>query len=450
MPEFLVSLCIAFGFARLGELTLSRSSHSLFAWNQSFLVGAAVASTLLFPLSLILPGHALLAVAGLVLGAAAFRLPSRMTSFSFAQLVRSARESAVFRDLPSLVLLVLISVLVMQFVLQNSRLSYLWDGYQIWATKALVLYERGGLSKDLLTPGEPDRLAEYPPMVPLYGALVSTIRGEFEWNSLKPIFVFFYLSMLISTCHAARQLVSTRLALAATALVALLPAMSTRANVGGYADMPQAAFVAGVLAALLSSSKVAAGPLSSASAWILAGLVLVKNEGIILLTVACTMVGVMWLSEGRGNLKGIFLRQRNSVTIVLACIMLRRLYVLWVDAHDLTYGPLDMAHIERAFSLLTTVPALCLRPMLDFSEWGLFWPAFLVAVPVLLLAGSRVQRLLVLGILLALAAYTSVFLFTNWDVQLHIDQAYSRLLTHLAPAAAIVIVAAYSRLRGRP
>jgi hypothetical protein len=47
------------------------------------------------------------------------------------------------------------------------------------------------------------------------------------------------------------------------------------------------------------------------------------------------------------------------------------------------------------------------------------------------------------GTVAALAAYTSVFYFTNWEFHLHIEQAYSRLLCQLAPAAAVLTTIAY-------
>ena len=40
----------------------------------------------------------------------------------------------------------------------------------------------------------------------------------------------------------------------------------------------------------------------------------------------------------------------------------------------------------------------------------------------------------------------AVFLFTNWPVPLHIEQAFPRLLEQIAPAAAVVIVGAYAHL----
>ena len=88
--------------------------------------------------------------------------------------------------------------------------------------------------------------------------------------------------------------------------------------------------------------------------------------------------------------------------------------------------------------------------MLDRTDWGVFWPVFFLSVPIVLWKGGRRERALIGGTLTALAAYTAIFYFTNWDIHIHIEQAYSRLLVHLAPAAAVVSVIAYQYLGWGP
>ena len=50
----------------------------------------------------------------------------------------------------------------------------------------------------------------------------------------------------------------------------------------------------------------------------------------------------------------------------------------------------------------------------------------------------------------AMGVVASVFLFTNWDIAVHVEGAYSRLLAQLAPAAAVVIGSAAERVWRRP
>src|SRR6185369_14933356 len=134
-------------------------------------------------------------------------------------------------------------LLCVQFAIENSRLVYLWDGYQIWATKARVLYHRGGLTQNLLSPHEPllsafpnccdgtERVAAYPPAVPMLQALVAKLRGTFEWEAVKAIFPLFFVSLLVSAYSAARAFVPRGPALAASALLGLLPAVATHQSI---------------------------------------------------------------------------------------------------------------------------------------------------------------------------------------------------------------------------
>ena len=447
IPEFALSLCLAFCFAALGDLILRRCAHGLWEWNTSFLTGLAASAAILFPLSLLLPGHALLAVLILLLASGCWRL-TKFGRPAWPPRLSVPLLKEIKRDPLALALLLLIVFQAGQFCVHNLRLSYLWDGYQIWATKALVLYHRGALTTDFLVPGQPDRLTGYPPLVPMFEALLALARGQFEWNSLKPVFPFFYVSMLVSTFLAARSLMSRRWALGATAILALLPAVSTRSSIGGYVDVPQAAFVIGALGALLLSPHRPGTLQDDPSPWLLLGLPLVKSEGLILLGVFCGAIGLLWLSSRGRHFFSLCRQYSRSIAVVIAGAALRVLYLIWVHPNDLTYGPLDYPHLVRARGLSLEVPLVCLGHLLDRREWGLFWPGFFVAGAVLLLSGNARQRLIALGSGVAILLYTSIFYFTNWNYKLQIDQAYDRLLCQVAPVAALCIGAAFAKIVG--
>ena len=127
---------------------------------------------------------------------------------------------------------------------------------------------------------------------------------------------------------------------------------------------------------------------------------------------------------------------------------MRWLSLIWVQSQDLTYGPLDHAHFVRAYENVFVVPNACARHMLNVSEWGIFWPVFLLASIIVLLKGAWLERAIAIGTCAAFIADVSIFYFTNWDVILHINQAFNRLLVQIAPAAALVIGVAYIHLRG--
>src|SRR5438874_8136028 len=128
---FLMFVC----FSALGCCLVRRRPVSVREINECFLAGLSICSILLFPFTLLAPRHALLACE-LFLGAATF--------VAFRTCLNAPVEKEFghrFRDevfvsprhgilgCAGMAILVLV---VTQFFVQNLRLSYLWDGYQIW------------------------------------------------------------------------------------------------------------------------------------------------------------------------------------------------------------------------------------------------------------------------------------------------------------------------------
>jgi len=446
--EYIAAIAVAYCLSAVGERILGRKSNGVAGWNLSFLVGLSFIATFFFPLSLIVSTNALNGTAAALVVVGLWRPFWKQPA---------AREATVAPGwaLLSKAMLALAIVLALQFTVQNYRSSYHWDGYQIWATKARVLYERGGLTRELFRPQEPvlmalpnccdptDRLTPYPQIIPLSEALLSKLRGDFDWQEVKAIFPFFFLSLLISTFEAARAFVPRGPALAACVLLALVPAVATRQNVGGYADMPQAALVAGTLASLLRGPQRGGPSYRHAAPWVLGGVLLVKNEGTILFGITCAAIVLVWASQGLNGFAAVLRKYAGAIALVAICLALRMLYLRWIHLNDVTYGPIDSAHLANALSRFWQIPATCARFMFDLPEWGLFWPVFFLALPIVFWKGGRREIALAGGTLAALAAYTSIFYFTNWEFHLHIAQAYSRLLSQLAPAAAVLTTIAY-------
>ncbi len=442
---FFCAVILAYCFAAVGDLLLQCRSTCLLAWNRSFLIGLTVSSVALVPLSWLLPGTALSAILLALLVAGILRLRSvfvgRISNPNF-RLPHGSRWATLY--------LAVIVLAFMQFAVQDLRWSYLWDGYQIWATKAEILNHNGALSREFLDPHEAgvQRVLDYPSDIPLYDALVSRLRGSFELNALKPVFILFYGSLLVSTFHAARMLVPRTVAMAATALLSSVPYVSTHFSVGGYADMPQAALMAAVLAAIFERSMRRETP-ASAVPWLLGGVIFVKNEGTVLALIAfAAIVLYLLIRTPAKEYPRLLPRYRWEFIIFFLCFAVRKFFQAWMDVHDLTYMPVNEANLARAAHLFWSVLGQCLHYILDFWEWGVFWPAFAVSALILFAIGTLRERVLIVAILAALTAYTSIFYFTTWDIPLHIDQAYDRLLVQVSPAAAVAVAAAYARLTG--
>lgn len=449
LPELGVAVLLACGFASAGELLLARRSRDVFSWNESFLVGMGAAASLLFPLSLLLPSSALVATLFLLALALFVGMGRHFVSrTAFWRLgTSSPRRLAIEFGATSVFFAFLVGLAVLAFATLNLRYSLLWDGFQIWATKAGLLYHTGALGKSWFPEEIYDsRILNYPHLVPLYEALLTLVRGRFDFNTLKPIFLLFYLSMSLSTCRAARMLVERRAALAAVALLVLLPAVSAGSSAGGYCDLPQAMYVAAVAAACLADSTEERGWRSPVP-WLIGSLLTVKSEGIILFAIGIFAVALFWLSGGLSILWTQLRKAWRGIVILTAFLTLRTAYLVWLQIKDTTYGPLDREHLSRAFGRVAEVASLCVRRLTELPEWGFFWPVFVVAALVIVFLGTARERCLVAATALAMSVYAAVFLFTNWELALHVEHAYNRLLQQVAPLAAVVIVAAYARFQ---
>ena len=144
--ELGISVALAAGFACVGEIVLRRRSSALAAWNESFLAGMGACAAALFPLSLILPGRAVLATAALLLLASVWVVASRLVRRPAAP--RSGPQPL---DPGTRLVLGLAALVALCFAALNFRYNYAWDGFQIWASKAQLLSVRGSLTQRLVS-----------------------------------------------------------------------------------------------------------------------------------------------------------------------------------------------------------------------------------------------------------------------------------------------------------
>jgi hypothetical protein len=449
LADVLAAAAVAAGYAFVGDLALGRPSHGAPAWSASFLIGAGLAAAFLFPLSLLAPAHAVDAELGLLLLAAAVAAWRRRSGWR-ARGPAPADVTGSRSDPVARLLLAAVVVLALFFAAFNVWYGNSWDSVQVFATRAKMLFHQGGLSRWWFPEDAYDtRLIAYPPMISLTEALVSRVRGGFDFDRLKPVFFFFYLSLLVSTYAAARPVLSRRWALVAVLWIALLPELMARGAAGGYVDMPMAAYVAASVAVVLQEDGAPDGGRSPLP-WLLGSMTAVKQEGMLLAVVACGAIAVYWIGE-RPRRFAEHLRANVSAMIIMAAFMVSRIaFVKWTRVHDKTWGPFDAEHVSKAMQNLGAVIQLCLHYMLDPRSWGLFWPAFLVAAIAVAISGPARLRVHALATASAAAIEAGLFLFTNWDIQVHIEGAYTRLLAQLAPAAAVVIVFVASRAWSMP
>lgn len=451
MTNALVGAVIAgtlvFGYALVGEALLCRSSRDLFGWNESFLIGSGACAAALFPLTLLAPSSALNAEFGLLVLAALVVGWSRLRRRRpWGPRPWSGELTAIAKDPVAAVLFLGILGVVAFFAALNLWRGHSWDSVQVWGTKAQRLYYEGGLSRRWFFEDPYDvRILSYPPLISFFEAAYSRLRGAFDFDRLKPIFLYFYLSMLAGTYAAVRSVCSRRWALAMVLLVALLPELSTGLSAGGYVDIPLAAFVAATVAA--GFRREGSRPdWRSPLPWLLGAMTTVKQEGMILALVGCGAIVLAWWTERPRRLAARIRSEWSGGAVILAFVAGRVSYVRWIGVHDATWGPLDATHAARVVENTRVIASTCLRLLLDPRIWGLFWPAFFVSAGLALLWRDPRPAILAVATTAAIVVDASVFLLTNWDLRVHIEGAYTRLLAQVAPAAAVVIGFAASRI----
>ena len=434
---------VALMTAAAGELVLWRPSRSLTRFFESFAVGAGVASFLLFPLSLVLGSNALEGIFALLILSFSAVVALRFRGWK-REPGETVEQPVNFGDPLSLLFLLAIGIATLLFALQNWRVAYVWDGFQIWASRAQMLFVEGMLA--------PERFPEtlhvaakiaYPPLVSLLQALMATLHGSFDFDGFKPLFLIFFIGMLVMTYQAARSVAGSRVALSATALIAFLPPLSTETAAGGYADMPLAFVVSAVVASALGGTPRR----NHALPWLIGTLCFVKNEGMVYALITVAVVVIHWLTTR----SSIMLRDRLRANLVpiaaLSTMILGRIaYLEWIDYEDLSFHSLSGDSAGFAFGRMADVLRLSAIYLFDPRIWGLFWPAFFVALVIVLRRNRAEVRAIAISVLLSLAAFQGMFLLTRWDVALHVDQALVRLLSQVAPAAAVVIAGGYAIL----
>lgn len=441
-----IVLLLAWSFVSAGDLLLGRRSRGFVKLNEAFLVGLSAAAFLIFPLTLLLPHRALPALVVLLVVAVLARAFGRGLSTEAPE-ERTPPDARPLRDDPVATGLVFCLVLLAAlFAVLNLRYSYFWDGFQIWASKAMVLFHQKGLVRALWPETEMmGGFVRYPNLVPLYEALLAFVRGEFEFNVLKPVFLAFFVSLIVATYDLASSFVPRRAALLAALLAGSLPALATRENVGGYADMPLACYFAATAAAGLRASRRRRTG-RSALPFLAGGALLVKDEGVLFVAVG---LGILAVEQALSARRDLLQRLRDAAlpVAVMTCYLIERfLYPRWARGVILFAG-LDVPSLTRAVRRIGLVATETVRHASDFQRWGLLWPAFAAAAAVLIFRGDRSERRMALAVAGTSVLYAAIFLMTNWDVPTHVESAFPRLLGQLAPIAVVVIVSAWWRLR---
>ncbi|MFO0984378.1 MAG: hypothetical protein U1E76_22075 [Planctomycetota bacterium] len=316
------------------------------------------------------------------------------------------------------------------------------DPITIYATNARVFEVERSLAPERLKSLAAPEHIEYPPLIALNEALLFFAAPSLRSRIVKPMFALFLLAFVGLLLDEARRRLPPRPAAIALLVVTLTPALRS-AGESGFADLPLAAFVLGF--AILGREALASASVRPAiAAGLLLGFgALTKNEGLALALITGAAIAVLCLARRvRFTQWAVF--ALTALGPALAWLFLRTSHGIddplfrGVRAIDLIANRGRVPRILAAF----------MRTQLQVDDertpmWGSLW-IVLAATALLVFASRRKSKpLLVYAVLLLshLGLYTVIFVLTPYSLSWHLESAGPRLVLHLVPWAALLLMA---------
>ncbi|CEK19417.1 hypothetical protein [Chthonomonas calidirosea] len=330
-------------------------------------------------------------------------------------------------------------------VWQGLALGIDWDGYSIWQLKAKAFVTQGG-SLSVLHDSYHFFYAhlDYPLLVPIQTWWTCAHAGSYSELWVQGIGLLFTMDILALFADFCLRVVGRTPAVVGCALLLAMPVFSHMA-LSGFADIPLAAYLIAVGVGGTLTLWGERGALWI-TGWLLAGLVLTKNEG--LAAVLAMLLAFLYSTRGRQRLK------RQGLALWLSFLLLAYLpWALMKHRWQLTSDLFVPGVLQRATS--QTLPHLLyilsewIFHLLRFGPWYPAWGLLGVWIGLgLFCCGGHVRetaRLLGLMGLLLLTFDSGVYLITPHDLHWHIATSMDRLLLQVVP---LLLLAAFAACFG--
>ncbi|MCL5283176.1 MAG: hypothetical protein M1330_00470 [Armatimonadetes bacterium] len=314
-----------------------------------------------------------------------------------------------------------------------------WDGYAQWQLRAKAFF----LDGDFSILGDPAHYVhlDYPLLVPLNAWWVYAHLGAVNDHWSQVIGLVFYLDLLALFGDAALAAADRTYALAALAIVASAPVVIKHAA-SGYADIEFAVYFLGLAIALTWWLKAPTIERFWAPAWMIASIVLVKNEGLL------AAAGSVWTTF-------IFARHSRlkSAPLIASAVG----FLPWVVArwHWRLSTPLLHAigprllnwpvTLSRLLRVTTEMIIQAARIGPAYPAWGLF---LLLAVTGVLMWWKHKNRealMLAWLVVIQFAGYSAIITLAPYSVHALLISTSDRLTLHLFPAILLIaLMSSYS------
>jgi hypothetical protein len=304
-----------------------------------------------------------------------------------------------------------------------------FDGWSNWGFKAYVAFIKGGWTPSFFAQSWPQFIHhDYPLLMASVEAWAFAFLRQTDESSLKIIFPFFYLGLLLLFYAATREILSRRIGLLFTVLLGTTPYFSSIAAPSGYADVPLMLYVFGAVLFIRrwlqfgrEFDLLIGAILAALSVW-------VKREGIVYWGVNFVAVAI-WLALAR-TLSG---RERvRSLLIFLlpAVVMIAPWFAFLATFH---IPPSDFQFVLD-FSRWVRLPTIALNMIgqyLALSMWGGLWIIFFVLSLARLRVSTFADRYVWACAVVPFVLLQLSFLFSIWEpFTEHMLLASDRLCMH--------------------
>jgi hypothetical protein len=325
----------------------------------------------------------------------------------------------------------LIAIGVLMWVVNGLMLGVGWDGFAIWQFKAQAFLVDGNLSvlNDMhyLDYAHMD----YPLLVPAQTWWVGKHAGGYSELWTQASGALFAIDMAVLFVFFASRWVRYEFVLIGVAILVTLPILATHA-VSGFADIEMACWFLALAVFIARVSVCGEDRQVPVLCWLFAGIVLVKNEGIM---AAVCGLAVMILLQQQNGLKHFGMCASALVVSYLPWFVLKRNWNLKNDLLEGGKNPhftLSLVIWRLSIALWGFVQCL-MKTGPRAGGWGLL----ILLLPVGLVCTFR-RRIAVctpLWLLCAaqLAGYVLIYLITPHALQEHIGSSVERLTLHVVP-----------------
>ncbi len=324
-----------------------------------------------------------------------------------------------------------------------------WDGLLNWEIKARYAFANGGVmpAAYFQDAGRAFSHPDYPLAIPFTELWLYFWLGEASQFWAKIIFPIYYASgAVLLVAINARLTGKIWAAFVAGIVLFFVPQITVEVGsvIFGYADFPLSVFYLAAIGYLLCANRNSDNnDFFRTYAVCLAFLPWVKREGVILWLIAAICgVFVIWRSKRSPKYLSALL---PGLCIVLAW----RIYLSQIHAVSSSdFMEINLVNLRANIHRLGPILSGFASEFTDLNVWGLFWlVAGLAGVYFVRRHGSAHALVLIVSIVAALAAYTFIYVFSNWpDHHRHAGLSMSRLLMHLAPLACLTLPAALASL----